>query len=485
MNKKVLSLLALALLALAALPLAAADDALVTRYLNAANDQYSAGNTAKAYAYINIVLNSYSDGNVPSNVEVLAETIYYGYLETIRDSRNYSAFAEVKEKLISYPTVSSERVNRLVKVINAYEVQDDALARAGVPAQVVQSTQSGTSAQGGSVSNLLELQLALESVRKETLEQSQEENDQRRQELLDTQKTAYETALREVKSATGGESRLVLLVLLVLAGIVFVVFVVAIVNLVVNMRNSKAQDERFVETLKAVSQLANIPAAAQSFTALPPSFEGASAHMRMLGSGDAATGLPAAPATVEEQGEFEELGAKCSEIGRQIDAATGRKNNSKNVSELVFKISQELGYGQYEASLFFMVAMVYDIGFLEIDRTLLVAENLTEDQKYEIRNHVKQGLAQISFVPERYRLVFADGILMHHENVDGSGYPEGLEGARIPYVARVIRVAESFVALISRRNYREIVDKESAVEELKMRPGLYDEKIVSILENLI
>jgi len=69
--------------------------------------------------------------------------------------------------------------------------------------------------------------------------------------------------------------------------------------------------------------------------------------------------------------------------------------------------------------------------------------------------------------------------------MDGSGYPEGLTGSRIPYIARMIRVAESFNALISKRNYREIVDKESAVGELKKSPGLYDPELVDILELLI
>ncbi len=475
MNKK--KFLALScLFALFAFPVLAADDALVTRYLNAANDQYSAGNMAKAFSYINIVLNSYTESDVPGNVEVMGETIYYAYLERIRDARDYSAFAEVKEKLISFPFLSSERVSRLVKIVNTYQADSEVLRSAGVA--------SPSSASGGSASNLVELQLALETVRKETTEQTLKNESEQRQQLLDTQRSAYETALQEVKSATGSGNRLLLLIMLALAGIVFVVFLIVVVNLVVSMRSRKSQDERFVETLKAVSQLANMPAPGPAFAALPPGYEHVGT-MRLIGSSEAATGLPPGPATQEEHAEFEELANKCSELGRQIDAATGRKNNSKNVSELVYKMSHELGYGQYESTLFFMVAMVYDIGFLEIDRNLLGSENLTEEQKYEIRNHVKQGLAQINFVPERYRWVFADGILMHHENMDGSGYPEGLEGSRIPYIARVLRVAESFMALISRRNYREIFDKESAIEELKTKPGLYDPKLVTILENII
>jgi HD-GYP domain-containing protein (c-di-GMP phosphodiesterase class II) len=81
--------------------------------------------------------------------------------------------------------------------------------------------------------------------------------------------------------------------------------------------------------------------------------------------------------------------------------------------------------------------------------------------------------------------IFADGVLMHHENMDGSGYPEGLSENRIPYIARVIRIAESYIALISRRNYRDIYDKESAVEELRKKPGLYDSDIVTVLETII
>jgi len=128
---------------------------------------------------------------------------------------------------------------------------------------------------------------------------------------------------------------------------------------------------------------------------------------------------------------------------------------------------------------------VYDIGFLEIDEALLQADNLTDAQKYEIRNHVKQGLAQLSFVPEKYMAVFADGVLMHHENMDGSGYPEGLEGSRIPFIARLIHVAESFNALISKRNYRDIFDKETALNELRKKDGMYDPDVLNVLEHII
>lgn len=452
MNSRKYLLLALGLLAAASL--FAVDSALTDRYLNAANEQYSAGNYAKAFSYINTVFGSYKDEAMPENATVIGEMIYYAYLVQIKETRDFQAFSLVKERLIAYPFLSSDRINRTVKIINTYQGQ-------------------GVDNNNPAQHNALELQLALESVRKEV-----KESDGKTQE-------AYQNALAQATEATGRNNRIVIFALFILTGICFIVFLVVILNLLVNLKNQKTQNERFAETLKVVSQMAHLSAAQPLGIEALPGLYGTGSGMKMIGSGTPTSGLPPPPETEAEKAEMAELARKCREIGLEIDQATGRKNNSKNVAEMVFKLAQEMGIGQYESMLFFSVAMVYDIGFLEIDRTLLLADNLTDAQKFEIRNHVKQGLAQISFVPEKYLPVFADGVLMHHENIDGSGYPEGLSGGRIPLVARLLRVSESFVALISKRSYREIYDKESAVAELRKKPGLYDATIIDALERLI
>ena len=130
--------------------------------------------------------------------------------------------------------------------------------------------------------------------------------------------------------------------------------------------------------------------------------------------------------------------------------------------------------------------MVYDVGFCDVNPDLFsVAGRLTNEEKQQIRDHVVRGLDEIDFVPKRFHGLFHDAIYMHHENMDGSGYPEGLTGEEIPVIAKIIRVAESFVALVSKRNYKAIFDKETAVEELKKHPELYDQRIVLALENVI
>lgn len=476
MNKMFRLIASICLLLSVSLSVFAVEDELVTRYLTAANEQYSNGNYSKAFSYINNVLGSYKEESVPANVQVLSETIYYAYLGQIKNSRSSSAFNAVKDKLLEFPYLSSERITRTVRIINTYEAQDIAWGR--TPAAKV--APAPTSNNNPVLYNTLELQLALEEAKKEAAAQTQLVNDEFQQQLEESHKNS----LQQAKEITGTNNRILALSIIILAGICFIVFIMILINIIINMKTAKTQNEKFMETLKSVSQLTRLPSNTPALEALPPLY-GASGEMRMIGNSVADTGLPPAPVTESDKKQLTELAQKCKEIGMQIDQVTGRKNNSKNVAEMVYKIVQEMGLSNYEATLYFAIGMVYDIGFLEVDPTLMLLEQLNDNQKYEIRNHVKQGLAQLSFVPEAYMSVFADGVLMHHENMDGSGYPEGLAGDRIPFIARLLHLAESFVALISKRNYRDIFDKEAAVAELRKKPGLYDQKIIDVLDRII
>ena len=99
MTKKIGVILFLSLLVLF---LGFSQSALVERYLTAANNSYSQKDYAKAFDYINYVYGTYTSENVPQNVEILAETIYYDYLQEIREKKDTDAFAKVKEKLLEY-----------------------------------------------------------------------------------------------------------------------------------------------------------------------------------------------------------------------------------------------------------------------------------------------------------------------------------------------------------------------------------------------
>lgn len=195
--------------------------------------------------------------------------------------------------------------------------------------------------------------------------------------------------------------------------------------------------------------------------------------------------LPSPEMTEDEKSELRTLALTCESLGTKIDKATNRKNNSKNVSELVYKLAVRLGLNQNTAKVYFCAAMVYDAGFLSLPKELLKAENLNEEQKKILQTHIENYSEYFGFVPKKYINIFEDAAKYHHENIDGSGYPEKLKENAIPQIARLIHVAESYVSLVSLRSYKKIKDKESAVKELESKPELYDIKVVKVLDSII
>ena len=77
-------------------------------------------------------------------------------------------------------------------------------------------------------------------------------------------------------------------------------------------------------------------------------------------------------------------------------------------------------------------------------------------------------------------------LLYHHENFDGSGYPEGLKGAQIPIGARIFALVDAFVAMTSHRSYREKFTVERAIRELGEKAGSqFDPKLATLFINMM
>lgn len=477
-----------------------AQNALVERYLSAANVSYTQKDYAKAFDYINYVFGQYTPETMPQNVEILAETIYYDYLIQIRDKQDTASFQKVKNKLSEYPTLSSDRITRLVRTINAQETQNSLWGPAPAPVATSTTDSSGvqtTVTTQGYVSQdsvQYQVQLAKTKAELEALEkalaEAKAQNEQekaerltREQELLQAQKELYETALTENSERDESTRKFFILAGSVILGFVLIIFVIVLIVIRVTAKNSKKQQEQFEATLQLVSQMSRNPNERLSLGQFTDLYD--QDGVKPAGQAKISGSLPRPEMTDEEQRELKDLALQCEALGEQIDKVTGRKNNSKNVAEMVFKLAHEMQCSSYDSMLYFCASMVYDAGFLSVDPQIFLKEKLSDDEKYEIRGHVKHGASELSFVPEKYRNVFLDAALMHHENMDGSGYPEGIKGSSIPLIARIIRVVESFISLISRRNYRGIFDKEAAINELKNNPGLYDKDVVRALDQIV
>jgi len=111
-----------------------------------------------------------------------------------------------------------------------------------------------------------------------------------------------------------------------------------------------------------------------------------------------------------------------------------------------------------------MGIIIHDIGYKGVPNELLSKKGkLTDDEYKKVQNHVKIGYDIVSKTPgiEKETL---DAILYHHENVDGSGYPNGLKGSEIPVSAKLCAVCDVYDALLSNRHYRTKMTRYNATK---------------------
>lgn len=163
------------------------------------------------------------------------------------------------------------------------------------------------------------------------------------------------------------------------------------------------------------------------------------------------------------------------------------KGHSNRVAYYVKKIAEKLGEGESEKKLndIYRIALLHDIGKLVVPKAILNKPDKLTDEEYEIiKMHTQNGydiLKEIDSLPN-----LAIGARYHHERLDGTGYPNGIESDQIPKIAKIIAVADSFDAMNSTRPYRTRMSMNDIIEELKKASGTQlDTFIVDILISLI
>jgi putative nucleotidyltransferase with HDIG domain len=172
------------------------------------------------------------------------------------------------------------------------------------------------------------------------------------------------------------------------------------------------------------------------------------------------------------------------QFAHMVDAKTGRLNHSIHVSVLAEKMAAILNDPELEPDSVKLVGLVHDIGYLELDDGLLRKEGkLTERQFNIIKTHTECGLHLLKHVdlPQ----IFLDGIRFHHERLDGSGYPKGLQKGRIPKIARLLGVADFFDAVTSLRPYRPAHNVDEGIRMVEELSGkALDPEMIRLLEEI-
>ena len=155
------------------------------------------------------------------------------------------------------------------------------------------------------------------------------------------------------------------------------------------------------------------------------------------------------------------------------------------VGDLSAQLARSVGMSEDTVDDFGFAAMLHDVGKLHVpDRILLKPGALDEAEWTVMRRHTIWGEQILggSSAFERARVICRS----HHENWDGSGYPDGLRGERIPLPARIVRLVDVFDALLSDRPYKPAWDLERCLEEIGRNAGRqFDPELVPIFLAMI
>ncbi len=157
------------------------------------------------------------------------------------------------------------------------------------------------------------------------------------------------------------------------------------------------------------------------------------------------------------------------------------RGHSRRVSGYALAIGKRLGMDSGTLEQLSLAAFLHDLGKLGTPEQLIQKPGaLNEDEQAIMRLHPELGSRMLAGVPEMEEIKAA--VRHHHENFDGSGYPDGLEGEQIPLKARIIRVADAYDALTSPRSFRKPFSHEEAIEQLRKKVGtFFDPEVVNIL----
>lgn len=175
-----------------------------------------------------------------------------------------------------------------------------------------------------------------------------------------------------------------------------------------------------------------------------------------------------------------------SALAQTIDAkdkyTNGHSNRVANYSRM---LAQQLGEDEKTQESIYYSALLHDIGKIGIPNAIINKSGKLTAEEYEtVKTHPVIGseiLASISSMPE-----IAIGARGHHERYDGKGYPDGLAGEDIPWIARIIGVADAYDAMTSNRSYRNYLPQERVREEFqKYRGTQFDPRVTDVILKII
>jgi len=175
---------------------------------------------------------------------------------------------------------------------------------------------------------------------------------------------------------------------------------------------------------------------------------------------------------------------------RMLAAAIDEKDpytrgHSGRVAKYSTIIGDGLGLSAEELDRLRISALLHDVGKIGVDDRVLKKPGKLTDEEFDLmKQHTVKG-ANIMRPVAQLRDVLP-GIELHHERMDGGGYPYGLQGDQIPVMARIIAVADTFDAITTNRPYQSAMDVDYALDRIRsLAVTKFDANVVAALESAI
>jgi putative nucleotidyltransferase with HDIG domain len=175
---------------------------------------------------------------------------------------------------------------------------------------------------------------------------------------------------------------------------------------------------------------------------------------------------------------------------RMLAAAIDEKDpytrgHSGRVAKYSMLIGQELGLSAQDLDRLRIAALLHDVGKIGVeDRVLKKPGALTPEEFELMKQHTVKGANIMRPVSQLKEML--PGIELHHEHIDGRGYPYGLHGPQIPLMARIIGVADTLDAMTTNRPYQSAMDIGFALNRIKSLTGSkFDGAVVNALDSAI
>jgi len=159
--------------------------------------------------------------------------------------------------------------------------------------------------------------------------------------------------------------------------------------------------------------------------------------------------------------------------------------HSRRVAEYARKIAERMGKSKTEQEEIFQAGLLHDVGKIRVPAEIINKPGRLTDEEFAlIKIHSVTGYHILHEVSED--TLIAIGAKYHHERYDGKGYPNGLLGEKIPEIARILGVADSYDAMTSNRSYRDALPQEVVRDEIEKGKGTqFDPQIADIILQMI